>query len=181
MAEQQLSSRDALDGASFNVYAQEMDQFCCTNEQLSRNELALRDRCNVDGDGVICSKQSKTITKTKMRSSEKIDDKANTNEVTPCMADGGYNPSHTHRSGNRNCDNSSEHETNTHEYSRTSAVTAANGGGSDSGVGFDLGIGDDDIDDDPYAELEFYLEKVKVSIMLVYYLLFSSSGLPRSN
>lgn len=53
------------------------------------------------------------------------------------------------------------------------AATATNTISSDSGVGIDLGIdGDDDDAKDPYAELEFYLEKVKVSVVFHFILLY---------
>lgn len=77
----------------------------------------------------------------------------------------------TNRSSNQNCDTFGASETNERQYVDATAAVANSCGGisSDSGVSFDLGLDDADTDEDPYAELEFYLEKVKVSVIFCWH------------
>lgn len=186
MTVQQLSNSDTVDGTSCSAFAQETEaqRSRSADKQLSQNKL---DQLNLnrraDDGGAMCSeqKQSKTII---MHSNEKIEDKIDTMTVTTCNTDGyggnnneqKFNKSTTNRSKNINCDNFNEYEANERKRGGMSAAAAANGGGggisSDSGVGFELGLDDDDTDEDPYAELEFYLEKVKVSIFFLYFVCF---------
>lgn len=194
MGGQQSSDSDMVDGIICSAIAQETETQRSANidEQLSRNKFVQPKSNNnnrrVDSDGAMCSEQKQSKTIMMMHSSEKIDDKMIDTMIVSAAFntdDGGNNnerkhTSTTNRQKATNCDNFDAYEMNERRYGEASVAVAANEGGgggisSDSGVGFDVCLDDDDTDDDPYAELEFYLEKVKVSVFAgIFYFLYTN-------